>query len=326
MSKTIRWGILGAGHIAAQFAQGIQTAQDAELVAIGSRSLDSANRFAERFNIERRHASYADLVNDANVDVIYIAVPHPFHIEAALLCLDAGKAVLCEKPFTVNVAEAERVIASARAKKLFLMEGLWTRFIPAVVRAKELVDAGAIGTPKMVQADFGAVFGVDDSHRVMDLALAGGALLDIGIYPISIATFFLGAVEDVQASAAIGHTGVDEQVAVSMRHVGGGISLSAATILAASPFDAVITGTTGRIRLTGDVCRPRGLTITRGDSEEHIELPFEGTGFQFEAEHVGECLRAGKTESDLLPLDHTLATMKVLDAARARIGLKYPFE
>jgi predicted dehydrogenase len=326
MSKTIRWGILGAGHIAAQFAQGVQAAPDAELVAVGARALDGANRFADRFNIERRHAGYASLVNDPDIDVIYVAVPHPMHVEAALLCLDAGKPVLCEKPLTVNLREAERMIARAREKKLFLMEGLWTRFFPAVIRAKELIDSGAIGTPKMVQADFGAVFGVDDSHRAMDPMLAGGALLDIGIYPISIATFFLGAVEDVQASAAIGHTGVDEQIALSMRHVGGGISLSAATMLADSPFDAVITGTTGRIRLIGDVCRPRGLIITRGTHEERIDMPFESSGFQFEVQHVGDCLRAGKTESDLLPLDHSLAMMKVLDTARERIGLKYPFE
>jgi predicted dehydrogenase len=326
MSKTIRWGILGAGTIAAQFAQGIQAAPDSELVAVGSRSAESAHRFADRFHIERRHASYADLVNDPDVDVIYIAVPHPQHVESALLCLEANKAVLCEKPFTVNTREAERVIAKAREKKRFLMEALWTRFIPAVVHAKALIDSGAIGTPKMVQADFGAVFGVSDSHRVMDPMLAGGALLDIGIYPISVATFFLGAVEDVQATATIGHTGIDEQVAVSMRHVGGGVSLSGATILAASPFDAVITGTTGRIRLNGELSRPRGLTLTRGEGEERIELPYDGNGYQFQADHVNECLRAGKTESDLLPLDHTLATMKVLDAARACIGLKYPFE
>ena len=326
MARTIRWGILGPGKIAAQFAQGIQAAPDAELVAVGSRSIDNANRFADQFGVARRHGSYAELAQDPDVDVIYIAVPHPQHASAALLCLDAGKAVLCEKPFTVNAAETERVIARAREKRVFLMEALWTRFIPAVVHAKALVDSGAIGTPKMVQADFGAVFNVDDSHRVMDPALAGGALLDIGIYPISVATFFLGPVEDVQASAVIGHTGVDEQVAVSMRHRGGGVSLSGATILARSPFDAVITGTTGRIRLNGELCRPRSLTLTRGEGEEHIELPFEGNGYQFQADHVGECLRAGKLESELLPLDQSLATMKVLDAARARIGLKYPFE
>ncbi|HTJ93636.1 MAG TPA: Gfo/Idh/MocA family oxidoreductase [Pararobbsia sp.] len=326
MTRTIRWGILGPGRIATQFAQGVQAAPNAELVAIGSRSIDSAHRFADQFNVARRHGSYAALANDPDVDVIYIALPHPFHADATMLCLDAGKAVLCEKPFTVNLAEAQRVVAHARQKRVFLMEGLWTRFIPAVVHAKALVDSGAIGTPKMVQADFGAVFNVDDSHRAMDPALAGGALLDIGIYPISVATFFLGPVEDVQASAAIGHTGVDEQIAVSMRHRGGGLSLSGATMLAASPFDAVITGTTGRIRLNGELSRPRSLTLTRGDSEEHIELPYDGNGFQFQADHVGECLRAGKLESDLLPLDHTLATMKVLDTARERIGLRYPFE
>jgi len=326
MSQTIRWGILGPGRIAEQFAQGIHAAPDAELVAVGSRSIDSAHRFGDRFGAARRYGSYAELANDPDVDVIYIAVPHPQHVSTSLLCLEAGKAVLCEKPFTVNLAEAERVVAKAREKRVFLMEALWTRFIPAVVHAKELVDSGAIGTPKMVQADFGAVFNVDESHRVMDPALAGGALLDIGIYPISVATFFLGPVEDVQASAAMGRTGVDEQVAVSMRHRNGGVSLSGATILAASPFDAVITGTTGRIRLNGELCRPRSLTLTRGEGEEHIELPYEGNGYQFQADHVSECLRAGKLESDLLPLDHSLATMKVLDTARERIGLRYPFE
>lgn len=326
MARTIRWGILGPGNIAVQFAQGIQAAPDAELVAVGSRSLDSAHRFADRFGAARRYGSYAELARDPEVDVIYIAVPHPQHVGAALLCLDAGKAVLCEKPFTVNLAEAERVVARAREKRVFLMEALWTRFIPAVVHAKALVDSGAIGEPKMVQADFGAVFNVDDTHRVMDPALAGGALLDIGIYPISVATFFLGPVEDVQASAAIGRTGVDEQIAVSMRHRNGGVSLSGATILARSPFDAVITGTTGRIRLNGDLCRPRSLTLTRGEGEEYIELPYDGNGYQFQADHVNECLRAGQLESTLLPLDHTLATMKVLDTTRERIGLKYPFE
>ncbi len=247
--------------------------------------------------------------------------------DAKVVAVDAGKAVFCEKPFTMNAQEAERVIRTARERKLFLMEAMCTRFMPIVREAKRLIAEGAIGEVRMMHGDFGMHTDFAPDHRLLNPALGGGVLLDVGIYPISLASFFLGPIEDVAATAMIGKTGVDYQVAVSLRHQNGGIATASASLQAVSPLEAIIMGTQGRIILHQHAYKGSSLTLMRDDHEpQKIELPFDGNGYQFELAHVMQCLREGRIESDVLPLDETLALMRTLDAIREQIGLKYPGE
>jgi predicted dehydrogenase len=204
------WGIIGTGKIAKEFATGLAVLPEAELVAVGSRTAESANRFANMFGVPHRHASYEALVNDSNVDVVYVATPHSLHKENSLLCLQAGKAVLCEKPFTINAAEAETVIRLAREKKLFLMEAMWTRFIPLVVKVRQLLADRVIGDVQMLVADLGFLVDFDPLHRLFAPQLGGGALLDLGVYPVSLASMIFGPPSRITGMAQLGKTGVDE--------------------------------------------------------------------------------------------------------------------
>lgn len=220
MTRT-RWGIIGTGNIASQFARGLALLDDAELVAVGSRTAESAHEFGERFGARTRHASYADLASDPDVDAVYIATPHPLHLENTLLGLEAGKAVLCERPFAINAHQAEVMIATARKRGVFLMEAMWTRFLPHMVRLREIVASGAIGELRMLQADFGFRTSFNPQGRLFDPALGGGALLDVGIYPISLASMLLGTPTRVTSMAHLGATGVDEQSAIILGYGGG---------------------------------------------------------------------------------------------------------
>ena len=212
--KKFRWGILGTGAIARQFVQGLRSLPEAEVFAVGSRSEASATKFADKRNIPRRHASYDVLASDPDVDVVYIATPHPFHAENATLCLQAGKAVLCEKPFCVNAAEAERVVELAREKRLFIMEGMWTRFFPLMEEVRRLVSEGAIGEVRMLNVDFGFRADLDPASRLFDQRLGGGALLDVGVYCVSFSSMVLGRPSGFVSLPHLGETGVDEQASV----------------------------------------------------------------------------------------------------------------
>lgn len=327
MTQPVRWGILGTGLIAAELAAALKTMSHASIVAVGSRNAASANAFAERFGIPNRHASYQALADDPQVDIVYVATPHPQHAENSLMCLRAGKSVFCEKPFTINAREAEEVIRTARERKLFLMEAMCTRHMPIVREAKRLIDEGAIGEVRMMHGDFGMRTDFDPEHRLLNPQLGGGVLLDVGIYPISLASFILGPIEDVAATAFIGKTGVDYQIAVSLRHRGGGIATASASLEVASPLEAVIMGTKGRIHIHRNAYKSDRLTLIRNGSEPQIiHLPFDGNGYQFELGNAMECMRKGRIESDLMPLDETLALMRVLDRIREKIGLRYPAE
>ncbi len=327
MNNTIRWGILGTGKIARQFAAGLQHLPDARLLAIGSRTAAAAHAFGEQFAVPHRHASYDALVQDADVDVIYVATPHGCHGENTLLALAAGKPVLCEKPFTINAREAEQVIALARGKKLFLMEAMWTRCFPLMEKLRALVAMRAIGEIRMLTADFGFRAEYHEEARLFDLAAGGGALLDVGVYPVSLASMIFGPPTQMVSQAQLGRTGVDEEVAIILTHAHGELALLSAAIRLESPQEAILLGTTGRIRLHAPWWRPVALTLTReGVNDERITFPLTGNGYQYEAAEVMNCLRAGQLESHLMPLDETLAIMKTLDALRAQWGLKYPIE
>lgn len=323
----IRWGILGTGRIAGLFAQGLAAVPDAALVAVGSRTAEGADAFGERFGVPRRHGSYEALANDPGVDVIYVATPHPRHCENTLLCLRAGKAVLCEKPFAINAAEARAMVAEARSRGLFLMEAMWSRFYPAFDRLRELLAAGTIGEVRMLTADLGFRSNFNPQGRLFDLALGGGALLDVGVYPVSLASHILGKPTGILSKAHLGETGVDEQAGIILSYSQGQIALLHTGIRTTTRHEATLMGTEGMIRIGLDWHKPNRLTITRpGYEEETILCPITGNAYNYEAAAVGAYLRAGQTESPIMPLDETIAIMETLDAIRAQWGLRYPNE
>lgn len=326
MSNRLRWGILGAGSIARKFAAGLVSAEAAKLVAIGSRSQDKADAFGGEFDIPNRHGSYEALVDDADVDAIYVATPHPMHRPNSILCIEAGKAVLCEKPFTVNADEAREVIAAARDKGVFLMEAMWSRFLPAMVKLRELLDGDAIGEVRMILGDFGFRCGWDPDSRLMDPALAGGALLDVGVYPISLASMILGQPTGVAGSAHIGETGVDEQAGMVLTYAGGALAVLATGMRTATPHEAWILGTDGRIHLHAGWWSGSRITVCKADHAEDIDVGAVGNGYNYEADEVARCIAAGKTASDVMPLDETVSIMETMDRLRALWGLKYPME
>lgn len=323
----IRWGILGTGAIAGSFATGLQSLDDARLAAVGSRSAESGAAFAERFDNPRVHVGYEELAADPEVDIIYVATPHPMHYPAVRLCLEAGKPVLCEKPFTVNAREAAELIALARERKLFLMEAMWNRFLPLSRRFIELAHDGTIGEPRLLTADFGFRHGGDAGHRLFAPAYAGGALLDVGVYVVSLASQLFGAPERIATLAHLGPTGVDEQSAMIFGYPQGEMAQLTVAVRTSTLQEAVLMGDAGTLRIHSPWWKPTKLTITRpGRPDEEIEIPFTGNGYNYEAAEAGRCLRAGLLESPGMPLDETLSIMQTLDQIRAEWGLVYPME
>ncbi len=327
MADRLRWGILATGNIASQFARGLAALPDAELVAVGSRSQATAERFGEQFGVPHRHTAYEDLANNPEVDAVYIATPHSLHKENMLLCLEAGKAVLCEKPFTINAAEAREAIDLARRKGVFLMEAMWTRFMPLMVDLRRRLAEGEIGEVRMVQADFGFRTAFDPLKRIFDPALGGGALLDVGVYPISLASMILGRPVEMSSQVTLGPTGVDEQSAQVFKYADGQIALLSSAVRTRTPHEATIMGTEGYIRIHSPWWYPTTMTIDKpGQEAQTLEFPYEGNGYNYEAAEVQRCLAAGKLESEIMPLDETLAIMETMDQLRASWGLRYPME
>jgi predicted dehydrogenase len=322
----VRWGILGAGNIAKKFADGLKSVAGAELIAVGSRSQEKADAFAQPYGIAHRHASYEALVADADVDAIYVATPHPMHAPHSILALQAGKAVLCEKPFTANAAQAEQIVAAARKAKRFCMEAMWSRFLPPVQRVKKLLGEGAIGEVRMVMADFGFRCGWNPASRLLDPALAGGGLLDVGVYVISLAGFLLGRCRDVVGLAEVGQTGVDEQAGMVLRYDGGKLAVLATGVRTNTPHEAWVLGADGRIHMHAGWWRGSHITVSRGKEVQEIDEPMVGNGYNYQAEQVARCLAAGKLESDTMPLEESVAIMKTADELRKQFGVKYPFE
>ncbi|MEU2656095.1 Gfo/Idh/MocA family oxidoreductase [Streptomyces sp. NPDC007325] len=328
MSDGIRWGVLATGGIAERFATDLAELDGAEVVAVASRTEASARAFADRFGIARAYGGWDGLFADPEVDVVYVATPHHAHREAAGRALEAGKAVLCEKAFTLNAREAEELVALARDRGLFLMEAMWMYCNPLIRRLAELVRDGAVGEVRTVQADFGLAGPFGPDHRLRDPAVGGGALLDLGVYPVSFAHLLLGEPDTVQAHARISPEGVDLNTGMLLGWSDSGASaLLSCSLEADTPLTAAVTGTEGRIEVPRGFFFPERFTLHRNGAEpEEFVNGDDPHSLRHEAAEVMRCLRAGETESPLVPLDGTLAVMRTLDAVRERVGVRYPRE
>ncbi|MHC9043892.1 Gfo/Idh/MocA family protein [Microbacterium saperdae] len=327
----LRWGILATGGIAGAFASDLRTA-GIDLVAVGSRSQESADAFAARFDIPHAHASYEALVADPDVDIIYVSTPHPMHHRNARLALEHGKHVLVEKAFTLNHAEAEDLQRLAAERGLLVTEAMWTRYLPHMVRVREIIAAGTLGEIRAVSADHTQLLPSDPTHRLNALELGGGALLDLAIYPLSFIWDILGAPTSVHSVARLIETGADAEVATVMTHEGGAVSTSLSSSRAAGPNTAVILGTEARIEIerywwSPSVVRvidPQGEVIEEFDGRPASDA--DGRGMQYEALAAERLVREGLLEGDILPIAESVAIMGTLDEIRRQIGVRYPGE
>jgi predicted dehydrogenase len=322
--RTVRWGVVATGGIAARFTEDVAAMAGAEVVAVASRSEDAARAFAGRLGVPRAYGEWDALFADPEVDVVYVATPHSAHRAAAGAALAAGKAVLCEKPLTLNLREAAELVALARERKVFLMEAMWMYCNPVVRRVLELVRDGAIGEIRTVQADFGLQGPFPAEHRLVNPALGGGAVLDLGVYPVSFAQLLLGEPDRVRADATLSPAGVDLTTGMVLGWDSGAVALLSCSVEAESPVRATVAGTLGSIELPSPFFNPDRLVLRRSGHEAQEVVVAKEPGFQHEAAEVMRCLRAGETESPLVPLEGTLAVMRTLDAVRERVGVRYP--
>jgi predicted dehydrogenase len=318
-SRPVRWGILGTGRMAAVMAAELRELADrgAELVAVGSRSSSAAEGFARTFGIARAHGSHAALAADQGIDAVYVATPPVAHAANVRACLDNGKAVLCEKPFTMSSAEAREAIALARERKLFLMEAMWTRFLPAVQEARNLLRAGAIGDVQLIIAGGAFMPDYDPGYYLFSPELGGGALLDAGVYLISMSSMCLGRPQRLLSSGEVGPHGVDDHDALILEHAGGARALLYVSLRTKRAPDMEILGSDGRIHIAAPIFRPERLTVISGSREARVtELPVTGSGYGLQVLAVMAALREGRTENELMPLDETLSIMETMDEAR----------
>lgn len=323
----IRWGILATGGIAHAFTADLRTA-GLDVVAVGSRSAESARAFAEQYGIAHAHGSYEALVADPEVDIVYVASPHSHHLAHATLALEAGKHVLIEKAVTLDADEAIALRDLAASHGLLVMEAMWTRYLPHMVRIREIVAAGTLGEVRTVIADHTQRISDDPAHRLNALELGGGALLDLGIYPVSFAVDILGPIESARAVGRLAETGADSDVAIAAVHAGGGLSSIAMSSRAAGPNTAHVIGTDARIDIDRVWYTPTSFRVTATDGTviEDYTSAFAGRGMQFEALYAEHLLREGRTDSDLLPFDESITIMATLDDIRAQLGVVYPKE
>ena len=327
--RPIQWGIIGCGGIAHLFARGLSVLPEGTLLAGASRTPGRADEFAKKHNLDRTYSDYDALLDDPDIDAVYVATTHNFHYENVKRCLEHGKHVLCEKPFTINAAQAQELIDLAREQNCFLMEAMWTRFLPAIVKLQELLAEGAIGEVRAVRADFCIGDpGFDKEHRMRNKALAGGALLDLGVYPITFAVIVFDAEPTrIQSSALMGDTEVDDRSFYLLDYPNGRHAQLASSYTHSTAMDAFVFGTTGYIRVPR-FWEARGLEIySEGREPEILSLPYgDGENFKYEIDHAMKCIAAGKTESDVHPMSKALSIMRTMDTIRAQWGLVYPEE
>jgi predicted dehydrogenase len=323
VSAEIRWGVVGPGTIAAKVVQDFAVVDGAHVVAVASRSLGRAQAFAERHGIERAHGSYADILADPGVDVLYIATPHSQHHAVALGALRAGKALLIEKAFTSTTAGATEIVDLARESGVFVMEAMWTRFQPAVVALRGLIADGAIGEVRSVQADLGVSREYDPMHRLFDMSQGGGALLDLGVYVVSFAQMLLGTPERVVAAGSLFPSGADAESSLLLDYADGRTATLMTSLRNALPGQARVFGTAGWIDVMPRFHHPTTIVLHRTGAEpETITREPLGTGYTHELIEVNECLRAGRTESTVMPLADTLAVQTILGEAAEQLGVR----
>ncbi len=323
--RKIRWGIAGPGNIANKFAKAVKQVPCAELAAVASRDKVRAEAFAQTYSIPHVFGSYEQMAESDLVDAVYIATPHPFHKPCAEIFLKAGKHVLCEKPLCVNARQAQELKDCAQTHGVFLMEAMWTRFLPAIQKAKELITRGDIGDILGLEADFCYNLPEEEEPKIYQPHMAGGSLLDVGVYGLHFAAMFLG--RDPEIISALAHTqgGVDIHTQVLLKYKGGAIASVSSAIGLEKPETAYIYGTKGRI-LFPRFYGAQALLVTMGNSTTEFKVPSMGDGFEEEIVEVCRCIEQGKVQSDVLPLDETIAMLKQMDAIRKQIGVSYPLE
>lgn len=315
----LRWGVIGTGGIAATFVSDLELSEAGVVTAVGSRRSETADEFGERFAIPGRHGSYEDLVADPEVDAVYVATPHPMHRPAALLALEAGKPTLVEKPFTMNEAEALELVGIARDRGVFLMEAMWTRFLPHVVELRRLLATGVLGEITTFSADHGQWFAEDASSRLFAPELGGGALLDLGVYPVSFASMLLGAPERIEATIDPAFTGVDAQTSMLFGYASGAQAIISCTLRAKTPTRAAIAGTEARIEIESDFYRPTSFElISRDGDRTRYAPPHVGNGLRHQAAEVARYVGEGLLESPVMPLDETVGIAATMDAVLSR--------
>jgi len=325
--KFFKWGIIGCGKIAGQFAESLKILSDARLYAVASRSEEKAQKFCASYGAEKWFGSYELLMKDPEVDAVYIATPHNVHFDNSLLCIQHKKAVLCEKPFTVNAVETKKLIEAARQQRVFLMEAFWTRFLPSTLKLNQLLSEGIIGQCKLLQADFGYDMPFDAEHRSYNPDLAGGALLDVGIYPINFAQMIFKH-DPYEISSAIiqAPTGVDAQSAYIFKYTDGALAVMNAAVNVETLHNAWIYGSEGFIHIP-EFFHAKTLHVQRIDGyKETFSVPFESTGYSYEALEVMNCIANNRVESTIMPLSETLRIMQLMDRIREQWGLTYPGE
>ncbi len=323
----LRWGILAAGGIAAKFAADVPAHSSGTVVAVGSRSLERAQAFASTHQIPTAHGSYADLVADEQVEAVYVASPHSEHLEHAMLAIEAGKPVLIEKSLTRNAAEARELFAAAKARGVFVMEAMWSRFLPHMVAMRQVIASGEIGEVHMLTAEHGqGLDHLEDEHRLKNPDLAGGAVLDLGVYPISFAQAVLGAPDQITAVGTMTTTGVDESEAITLRYGNRALALLGASLKGATRNAATITGTKGRIEIEPTFYAPTSMTVRPREGDPRTIAPSVGGGFEYQAAEVARCVAEGHLESDVHTWAHTLAVMETMDEVRRQLGVVLPGE
>lgn len=336
----VRWGIVGTGAIARLFAADLRFARGAKLVAVGSRHAPQARAFADAFDVARPHGSYGELLDDPQVDVVYIATPNSLHRDLAIAALEAGKAVLCEKPFTLDAREAREVVKVARRSGRFCMEAMWMRFAPAMRTLQERIESGEIGDVRRISASLGFPVPFDATHRIFDPALGGGALLDLGVYPLSFCSALLGAPSRVTARATVGSSGVDEDVTIECEYDGGAVASIETSVRRRLPNDALVTGTRGALSVSAPLYFPQAVSTAQPEgvaldfaaraarslrtvvgmartASARVQAPIQGNGYQYQVQEVMRCLAEGRTESEIMSLDETVQVMETMDAVRA---------
>ncbi len=325
MAKVYNWGIIGLGKIAHKFAQDIQRIPNARVYAVASRSLEKAKTFGKTYNAEYCYGSYREILDCPKLDVVYIATPHIYHCSNTIMCLNNKIPVLCEKPFAINAAEVRRMVAASKNNNTFLMEALWTRFLPTIKKTLAIIEKGTIGEVVSLKADFGFKAKVDASSRLFDQNLGGGSLLDVGIYPVFLSLLLLGKPTDIKAVSNIGKTNVDESCAMLLKYPKNKMAILHSSIVTKTSTEAFIYGTKGTIRINTRWHEPTSLTLMLdGKEPKDYFFEFDSNGYRYEAEEVQKCLKAKKLGSQLLSHHFSLDLIELLDEIRMIAGIYYP--